>query len=224
MKLAKAKLLKNVRNELLKMGYEEIKDSITAAEGLFIKRLPSGFYLSLGFTISNFYDSLFTADFYLSKTTIWGATWGDIPREAYKRVSAFLTKEERVLYLDVTYNKEGAIDAWWSGDKEEDFDKFLQVVKITEDRFLKQDRLFDKVEESTEVKELVDYVSGVFDIIDKGLDNMNEYQFIPDTKIGAIPPDWFKAAEIVLKNKRGILNKNTVKRLAADAWRQRNIK
>ncbi|WP_315817063.1 hypothetical protein [Paraflavitalea speifideaquila] len=152
MKLAKAKLLKNLRNELFKMGYDEIKDSITAAEGLFIKRLPSNFYLSLGFTISNFYDSLFTADFYLSKTTLWGATWGDIPREAYKRVGAFLTKEERALYLDTIYNKEGVIDAWWSGDKDEDFDKFIQVVNITEERFLKQDGLFDKVENSSEVK------------------------------------------------------------------------
>ncbi len=53
---------------------------------------------------------------------------------------------------------------------------------------------------------------------------MIEYQFIPDAKIGDIPADWFKAAEIALKNNDAILNKNTVKRLAADAWRQRNIK
>jgi hypothetical protein len=224
MKLTKAKLLKEVHDGLIKMGYKEIKDTITGAEGLFIKPLPSGFFLSLGFTISRSYESLFTADFYLSKTTIWGATWGDIPCNSYERIGTFLTKDERMLYLDAEYCGDGVVDAWWRGDREDDFCKFLEIVRITEGRFLEQDDLFVKVERSADVKELVDHVSGVFEIVEKGINDKFEYQFKPNKPMDDIPAEWFKAAEITLKNKGGILNKNTVKRLAADAWRQRNVK
>lgn len=223
MKLTKAKLLNKVRERLIRMGYNEMRDTITAAEGLFIKRLPPVFYLSLGFTISRFYESRFTAAYYLSKTTLWAATWGDIPQEAYKRVGVFLSSEERALYLDAEYGIAEGSDAWWSGDKDQDIFNFLETIRLSESRFLGQDNLFQKVESSVEVKELVDHVLGVFEIIDKGENDKYEYQFIPEKK-QIIPIEWFKAAEVALKNKGGILNKNTVMRLAADAWRQRNIK
>ncbi|MBO9565653.1 MAG: hypothetical protein J7621_22955 [Niastella sp.] len=224
MRLTKAKLLSKVREGLRKLEYKEVNDPVTAAEGLFVKNLSSGFFITLGFTISRFYDSRFTADFYLSKTTIWAATWGDIPLESYKRVGAFLTSEERALFLDTEYGTIEGGDAWWSGDNIDSFNNFLEAVKITEGRFLAQGDLFIKVEESTEVQELVDHVSGLFAVIDNGVDNSRKYQFVPDKKLGDIPEEWFKAAEITLSNKNAILNKNTIKRLAADAWRQKVLK
>ncbi len=223
MKLSKTKLLKETRDGLLELGYKEIKDKIGAADGLFVKVIASEFYLTLGFTKSLLYDWRFTADFYLSKTTIWAAVWGDIPRNSYQRVGVFLTENERKLYLDDEHQSIGG-DAWWSGDREGDYQKFIEVVKISEKRFLEQRYLFEEINNSTEVKELVEQVADVFSILDKGINEKSVFKFIPDKQIDNIPVEWFKAAEIALGIKQRILNKNTVKRLAADAWRQKQFK
>ena len=45
-------------------------------------------------------------------------------------------------------------------------------------------------------------------------------EFQPNKIIDEIPFIWFEAAESVIRDNNGILNKNTVKLLAADAWRQ----
>ncbi len=222
MKLTKAKLLQETRDGLIKLGYKEVKDNISSADGLFIKPIAPGFFLTLGFTKSRFYDSRFTADFYLSKITIWSAMWGDIPRKSSERIGVFLTEKERKLYLDDEQQLVGS-DAWWQADRKGDFQKFLETVRITEERFLNQEGLFEKIENSAEVKELVDQVNDVFAIIDKGSYRGMEFKFIPEKKIGDIPGEWFKAAEIALGIKERILNKNTVKRLAADAWRQKQL-
>lgn len=220
MKLKKASLLTAVKAELLKLGYTEIKDSITGAQGLFVKVMDRNFYLTLGMEISNLYDTKFTASFYLSKTTEWAVIWGDIPNESYKRVGIFLTKEERILYLDEEHNEEGVLDAWWDAVREGDYPKFIEVVKITEPRFLGQEDLFNKIENSQEVKKMADNVIDVFKVINKGVDESFSYQFLPKNKIDDIPTEWFKAAEMILTQKEGILNHYTVKNLAGDAWRQ----
>ena len=126
MKLTKAKLINATRDELIEMGYREVKDTVSGANGLFIKPIPEGFFLSLGLTISKFYDTRFTASLYLSKTTRWGSSWGDIPYESYRRVGRFLTKDERRLYLDDVHNAEGVSDAWWHFDSEGDIQKFIE--------------------------------------------------------------------------------------------------
>ncbi|MBL0335902.1 MAG: hypothetical protein IPP73_11560 [Chitinophagaceae bacterium] len=81
-----------------------------------------------------------------------GAIWGDIPSESYERPGKFLTKDERGLYLDKEHNAEGVIDAWWTADRKGDYNYFIDVIKITEPRFLKQDNLFANVEKSEDVK------------------------------------------------------------------------
>ena len=150
MKLTKQKLIQHTGDELTKLGYREFNDTITGAYGLFVKRITPNFFLTLGFTKSRFYDSRFTADFYLSKTTIWSAIWGDIPRQSFERVGSFLTKEERAFYLDEDQQEVGG-DAWWQADRDGDIHKFIETIKITQERFLSQDRLFGNIENSVEI-------------------------------------------------------------------------
>lgn len=220
MKLRKAKLIKNIQGALTKLGYLEFKDTLTGASGLFIKQVQNGLYLTLGLEISNYYDSKFSASYYLSKTTRWGSVWGDIPKESYERIGHFLTKEERLRYLDKDHNKGKITDAWWNGNEDSSIKSFLEVVKITEKRFLKQEGLLSAIENSSEIRELADYASSVIKMIDSGGSNITDYKFVPPKPIDDIPIEWFEAAENVIFNNSGILNANTVKLLAADAWRQ----
>lgn len=148
------------------------------------------------------------------------SVWGDIPKESYQRISQFLTKQERKIYLDDEYNKDGIVDGWWNGNDEREIKKFIKVIEISERRFLEQESLFYKIENSSEVKELSNYAFDVLKMIESGGSNLNNFKYIPQKSIDDISLKWFKAAEKVLLNKEGILNKNTVKLLAADAWRQ----
>jgi hypothetical protein len=219
MKITKVKLIKAVQISLEKMGYTKFVDSIEGTQGLFIKRLNNGLYLSLGLTISRYYKNMFTADYYLSKNTRWGAVWGDIPNEIFERPGKFLKKQERLLYLDKEHNVDGVIDVWWDGSDEKEINNFLKVIELTEQRFINQPEIIKKIEESTEIFKLL-----ILANITKELVNLNLIEsvlkFQPQNEIDNIPLEWFKSAEKVLKENKEILNKNTVKFLAADAWRQ----
>jgi hypothetical protein len=225
MKLAKSKLLKITKDKLTELGYQEFKDTQTGASGLFIKLINEDYYLTLGLTISRFYNTRFTASYYLSKTTRWSAVWGDIPKESYQRIGHFLTKEERQLLLDEEHNKEGVTDAWWSSNDEQEISKFFRTIELTEKRFLNQKNLFSKIESSSEVIKLVSYSFRVIALVTEGkTPEQYEYQFTPNKPIDDVPLIWFKAAEISLIDQGGILNQNTVKLLAVDAWRQYKFK
>lgn len=224
MKLTKQKLLQITRDRLIECGYLEIENTFFGADGLFIKRVSDEFFLTLGLIISRYYDSKFTASYYLSKTTRWGSIWGDIPKESYKRVGYFLNNQERKALLDEEYNKEGVRDAWWDVNDIRSINNFISTVSISEQRFLEQPDLFKKIEDSLEVNILVEYVHLVNDIItSRSIEEFN-YKFTPAKSINNIPIDWFKAAEIAITEKGGILNANTVKLVAADAWYQHLVK
>jgi hypothetical protein len=223
MKLAKATLIKSTTEGLAQLGYQLVKDTVTGAAGLFIKQVKDDYFLSLGFTISRYYESRFTVSYYLSKTTRWSAYWMDIPRESYERPGKFLTKAERKLYLDDEYNEKGVIDVWWDGNNIDEINKMLEVIKITENRFLGQEDLFKKIDESIEVKELVRCVNTAIALLSKEPDTKFSYQFIPQKPIDDIPPILFKVAEKALVHEKAILNLNTVKSLAADVWHQIQI-
>lgn len=220
MKLTKTQLIKKVKDTLSKLGYFESKDTLTGASGLFIKQVGNGFYLTLGLEISNFYESKFSASYYLSKTTRWSSVWGDIPKSSYERIGHFLTREERFTYLDDEHNEERVTDAWWNGNEEREIQNFLKVVEITEKRFLGQEALLSDIENSSEVKELANDASSVIKLMESGGSNMTDYRFVQQNPVDDIPMEWFEAAENVIVRNNGILNANTVKLLAADAWRQ----
>lgn len=220
MKLTKKVLLAKNKEGLERLGYRELTDNITMADGLFIKQIEGGLFLSLGMIISKYYNVRFTASFYLSKSTIWGAVWGDIPRNSYMRIGHFLTEEERKRLLSDEFCKEGVVDAWWDAEDENAPEKFLDAVKISEDRFLDQKGLIVMIENSLEIATLEKMSKQVINQMLEPRSVSFDYKYIPKTAKGSITLDWLKAAERVLFYNQENLNKNTVARLAADAWRQ----
>jgi hypothetical protein len=222
MKLTKSKLIKFTNDHLKNFGYKEIKDTITPAQGLYIKPIKNGLYfLTLGLTISKYYTDLFTASFYLSKTTTWATFGGDIPNASYRRIGSFLTKEERKVLLEGEYSLQESGDAWWNAGN---VDGFIETVKIAETRFLNQLNLFDMINDSILINELSELASLTIDMINNGYWGDYNYRFVPDKPIDDIPIEWFKVAERIIVERNAILNNNTVKRLAADAYRQSKYK
>ena len=208
MKLTKAKLIKRVRPGLELLGYYWFKDSITGCDGLFVKKLPNNYYLSLGMNIHRFYEDSYTCDYYLSLTTCIYCLYGDIPNSSSKRPGELLTDEE----ISPSRNH----DIWWSSD--DSIDDFLSVIKITEPRFVSDLKLLNDIKQSRDANLLYKLS---YETINK-VDNLpnTTYSFIPKKEIDNIPQKWFQAAEIVLKNYEDSINSHQVKRLAADAYRQ----
>ncbi|WPU97693.1 hypothetical protein SNE26_16835 [Mucilaginibacter sp. cycad4] len=220
MKLTKNKLIRLTKTGLNSLGYREIPDSTTGAQGLYIKTADVNLFLTVGLTISRYYDSMFTASYYLSKVTCWGAVWGDIPNNSYERVGSFLTKGERDMLLEERYRKEGVKDAWWDGEDDEAIKAFIKTIEITESRFLSQPGLCYDVMNSVEVNELAGLSKATIHSIETNHEDLSSFKFMPPKPIDNIPIEWFKAAEKTIIEKGAILNINTVKRLAADAYRQ----
>lgn len=222
MKLSKAKLIKLVKPWLEELGYREFKETIEGSQGFFVKKLEKGLYLTLGLIIHRYYDNAFTGAFYLSKTTRWASVWGDIPNESYKRPGHLLTDEERSIYTEDEINIKGAYDIWWDGADEKSVLDFLRIIELTESRFINQPELLHKIEQSQEVQILSNYSEAVKRIAATNQIN-GSFSFLPSKEVDKIPVIWFKAAEKVLKENKSILNKNTVKLLAADAYRQKQL-
>jgi len=219
MKLSKARLIKLVKSGLEKLGFMEFNDTINGTQGFFTKKLESGLYLTLGLIIHRYYDDAFTGAFYLSKTTRWGSVWDDIPKESYRRPGYFLTDRERSIYPENEINTIGSYDIWWNGSDEKAILNFLRVIELTEPRFANQSDLIRKIENSQEIKMLSKYADKVNDFVGKN-QLQGSYKFTPSKEVDNIPMDWFKASEKVLNDNKGILNANTVKLLASDAYRQ----
>ncbi|WP_184551106.1 hypothetical protein [Mucilaginibacter sp. FT3.2] len=220
MKLTKQKLIALSKKDLSSLGYQYVTDSITAAQGLYIKKVDDSLFLSLGLTISRHFDNIFTASYYLSKTTTWAAVWGDMPNESYVRIGHFLTQEEREKLLDEQHSKIGIRDAWWDANDTNSLKYFFEAVSITESRFLSQPNLFDSVKNSVEIRNMDELAKGVISMVNSNSYEDALYKFIPLKPVDNIPIEWFKAAELMIKDRRAILNENTVKRVAADAYRQ----
>lgn len=224
MKLTKNRLIRLTKGSLKDVGYTEVKDTLTGAQGLYIKSIDENLFLTLGLTISRYYDNMFTASFYLSKVTSWGAIWGDIPKNSYERVGTFLTNEEKRFYLDAQYHKDGVRDSWWDEENQEAISHFIKTIIITEDRFINQIDLIQDIKKSVDVNELKELATATIHLFKSSYTGKYSYQHIPKKPIDDIPLEWFKAAERAIVDIGGILNINTVKRLAADAYRQELIR
>lgn len=222
MKLSKTKLIKLVKPSLEKLGFTEFKETTEGSQGFFAKKLKNDLYLVLGLIIHRYYDSAFTGAFYLSKTTRWASVWGDIPNESYKRPGYLLTDVERSIYPEDEINVKGAYDIWWDGNDEKSVLDFLRVIELTEPRFTNQTGLVEKINQSKEVTILSNYSEEVKSIVATNQAD-GTYYFLPAKEVDEIPIIWFKASEKVLKENKGILNVNTVKLLASDAYRQNQL-
>ena len=92
MKLKKAKLISILKQDLESLGFVYFRDSSPLFQGTFYMKVEGDMFLALCLVINRFYDSLFTASYYLSPTTCVGATWGDIPKDSYESLGIFLQK------------------------------------------------------------------------------------------------------------------------------------
>lgn len=221
MKLTKAKLIAKVKAPLEKLGYIFFKESFSLAQGLFSKKLENGLYLSLGLTIHRYMESNFTGSFYYSKTTRWSAVWDDIPVESYVRTGLLMSTDERELYFN--NENEELRDYWWDGLDDSSIASFVEVIKLTESRLYEDRLLTKKIQDSVSVSQLKNYADEVKKLVSE-IENLNfTYSYLPDKDVNGIPMRWFKASEYVLKKQKGVLNKNTVKNLASDAFIQRTI-
>ncbi|WP_104384441.1 hypothetical protein [Sphingobacterium sp. HMA12] len=217
MKLTKAKLISKVKAPLEALDMYILRNQCPVRKD-FSRKLENGFYLSLGLTISRFIENAFTGTFYYSKTTSWGAVWGDIPEESYIRPGFLITAEERKIYFDTENEK--LRDYWWDGFDDSSIASFIEVIKLTESRLFENTLLTKRIEDSLSVSQLKNYADEVKKLV-SGIEKLNfTYSYLPDKKIDGIPIQWFKTSEYVLKEQNGILNKNTVKNLASDAFIQ----
>lgn len=217
--LTKSKLVKLTSVELSACGYTLFKDSISGAQGFFTKKIGIDMYLTLGLIIHRFYENAFTGAFYLSKTTRWASMWGDIPRLCYKKIGDVLEQNENI----VLSNENSFIDidpiGWWKYKNQDTIKHFIEVVKISECKFISQQDLIKQINNSADVALLHNLAKSTI-LYYKDINLNDEYDFLPSKPIDDIPLAWFKAAEKVLKTSEYILNANTVKFLAADAYRQ----
>ncbi|UEG54401.1 hypothetical protein LLH06_05405 [Mucilaginibacter daejeonensis] len=221
MKLSKATLIRLTRSGLERLGYKAIKDTITPAEGLYLKVINNDYYISLGLTISRNYDHLFTGAYYLSRNTTWATIGADVPKMSYQRIGNFLTEEERQMLLGGEYAQQKNGDAWWCSNSEANLLEFFEAVRLTENRFLRQPNLIEQINSSNFINELSDMAKKTILSVEVVAKNSNEaYQFSPSRPIDGIPIAWFNAAEKVIRERNAVLNVDTVKRLAADAYRQ----
>jgi len=221
LKLTKAKLIAKVKAPLEKLGYISFKDPISSAQGFFSKKLDNGLYLTLGLTISRHMESNFTGSFYYSKTTRWAAVWDDIPEESYVRPGFLMSKEERKIYFNT--ENELLLDYWWNGFDDSSVASFIEVIKLTESRLYEDRLLTKKIEDSLSASQMKNYADEVNKSVFE-IEKLNfTYSYLPDKEVNGLPMRWFKTSEYVLKKQNGILNKNTVKNLASDAFIQSTI-
>lgn len=221
MKLTKTKLIAKVKAPLEKLGYIFFKESFSNAQGFFSKKLENGLYLSLGLIIHSYTESEFTGSFYYSKTTRWAAVRDDIPKESYVRPGLLMSTEERKVYFDT--DNEQLRDYWWDGFDDSSVASFIEVIKLTESRLYKDRLLTKKIEDSVSVSQLKNYADDVKKLV-ADIEKLNStYSYLPDKEVNRLPMRWFKASEYVLKKQNGILNKNTVKTLASDAFVQNTL-
>lgn len=220
MRLNKLNLNKVVKTELVNLGFCEVKDSTTGAQGLYIKYLENNLFLTLGLIISRFEKNEFTASFYLSKTTRWGSIWGDIPLNSYIRINHLLNINQKKNYFSIDMNNNIINEGWWSFNDKNTLGKFIEAVHFGEQKLISDAKLKLEIDRSLELNELLKAGKLVIELVTSGiqLDSAN-YKFVPLNIIDDTPIVWFKAAEEIIIKTKIPINKNTVKELAIDAFR-----
>ena len=217
MKLKQKTLVALVRPLFKSMGFTCFKDTISGVSTLFCKKIKDDLYLSIGMNINRFYDSMFTCDMYLSRTTNFASLWGDIPRESYRRPGFFLTQEELK-----TYSTESNLvrDIWWNASSVASISSFAKTLDISVPRFCKSSEIVDKIYASKDVAILAELSH---EVITKIKNNEyvsdNDYKFVPKKEIDGIPLKWFWATEEVVAETL-FYNKHGVRFIASDAYRQ----
>ena len=174
-KLTKAKLYRKIYKPFLEMGYLEF--ACKMRNGIFVKYLGDGWYLSVCPVIFSLYYDLFTADMWLNKHT-----W--MNSEPFK---CFSRPEDKV------YSNEFM---GWQGLNQDSLDDFLAKFPIAESNLIEQTgRLSSYVESSKRATETINVNAGVYNEYVKLFGNPSEgFESFNLQKPIKTPDQWFVAA------------------------------
>ena len=217
MSLNKEKLIEELEDGLIIQGFVQFKESLLGASGFFVKKIHPDFYLSLGLEISRYDEDHLTGSFYLSKTTCWFCTWGDIPKNSYKTIGSLLNDKEKIKLLGEEH--EPVMNVWWDANSQNAFNNFLKTIQIAEINFITPE-LVQSINESSDVSVLHGLAQAVIAkvIQKKNIQNL-KFQCTPSKLVDDIPKIWFQTAEAVLIENKVTINQNKVRLLASDAYR-----
>ena len=211
------------------LGYVEFEDVLMSDANLFVKTCGD-LFLTIGFTISRWYDDQFTCDYYLSRTTNWAECRGDVPhRLTYVRPGFLMTPQERGDITVDTHcknNPETIYDMWWNAfDSSGGYDSvslksFVETIALTENRVSQQPGVIEKIYSSKVLKTIYNKVNRTIEI-QQSESYAADLQLLPNREVKGVPMKWHMAAETVLREfgDKKILSTFGVKCLAADAAR-----
>ena len=196
------------------MGYTYFKDTISAASGLFAKKIDNEIYLSIGITTSNLFENSFTCDYFMAQSLRYACLFNGI-EDAFLAPVQLLSEEE----LN-KYRNNGVLSElyWWYSDDTNSIESFKESVRITEPRLLNNYELRERVAKNENTKHQHDLTTKVRKLVQSGFPDFKT-QFVPEKEKDDIPLIWFIAAEYVQKDEEHF-NKNLIFSLAADAYRQ----
>ena len=192
-------------------GFAPVPIRLKGCVAAYYKRVDDGILMLPVMASSR--ERRFTASYYLSLSFSWPLMGGDVPYQAYRRVSHFLRADERDLLLEPEYCRPGVLDAWWRGYDRDQGTALAAVVSLTEGRFLAQEDLLVEVRRS---RTLLDRI-GQVDLVRSAARNLGSDGEASNT--GKVPATWLEAAAVVVRAHFPTRDHpNGIASLAVDAW------
>jgi hypothetical protein len=215
----KPRLIKEISAGMSALGYGPVPGPPKPSAGLFYK-LIDDLVLTVGLELSTRYKDRFTASYYLSRSFHWSYMLRGFPSRAYERVGTLLEPAERMQFLDPYYSRKGVEDTWWIGFNSESINSFLQVIRLTEPRFLGQPGLADEIRNSSELQKYLRMVTEVISVRRTLKDPPPNLRYQPSRYSPTVPREYYWAAESVLVvNVPAPVLPSLTELLAVDSWR-----
>ena len=215
----KKTLLSSFMRPFETLGYKFLEDKSTVAHGLFYKILPNNLVLELGFTISNL-KSKYTLSYYLSRGFQFGLVFGDMPSESYARIAKFLEYSERLEFLPKDYHGEKTKDGWWASLSLLEIEKVMEVVRITESRFLRQENLAENIMNSNHLKDRISFYEDTFKHFLES-SGISKIDILESYKMSQVPSQWVSHMEREITQYLPYykLSKQSVQAMSDSSWR-----
>jgi len=216
---SKRQVIRKIEESVGALGYERVPGPISGAAAVFYK-VHGDLVLTFGLQFSTRYEDRFTGSFYLSRSFEWGYVPDGFPHEAYQRIGRFLTKEERILLLPSFFSQPGVVDAWWIGFDVATVTSFIEAIRLTEPRFLRQPGLIDAVSRCEAISRHVSLLHATAAMARGLKERPPGLRHQPQRYSTVTEPQWYWAAELVLQQQRpSSAEPGFVRLVALDAWR-----
>ena len=214
MKVTRKQLFKKLTPFFEELGYTYFKNSIFRDTGLFAKKIDDNVYVCIGIDTSNLFENSFDCNYYMGQSLTYARMYDGI-RDAYPRSTDLLSEEELNKYLS-----NGTLSElyWWHSDDANSIESFKEEVRLTEQRFISNLELRERVAANEEAKNDHELTVKVRKLVQNGVPDF-ETKFVPEKEMDGIPLVWFAAAEYVARHEK-YFGKYAVLWLAADAYRQ----